>query len=157
MLTSKKKNAFFSKSKLDAGTGCLEWQRCLDKDGYGKLVFKGKSYQAHRFSWIVTYGDIPEGQCVCHKCDNPRCINPDHLFLGTHSENIQDAVDKKRMVPCFQYRPKRTNTKLDVSQIAEIRKLYAEKQLSHRQLAKMFGVCRSNIHYILSKKYWEEI
>jgi len=75
------------------------WLWIGNTDGkYGVISYQGKSQKAHRVSWILHYGDIPKGLCVCHKCDNPPCVNPEHLFLGTYKENKKDSVDKGRAV-----------------------------------------------------------
>jgi hypothetical protein len=79
--------------------GCLIWNRS-NRNGYGLLNFKGKATSAHRVSWIVHYGPIPEGLCVLHKCDTPACINPHHLFLGTHQDNMSDCIKKGRHPSC---------------------------------------------------------
>ena len=63
---------------------------------YGSFYFKGKTRRAHRVSWILHNGEIPKGMCVCHHCDNPKCVRPDHLFLGTYKDNIWDAIKKGR-------------------------------------------------------------
>jgi len=76
--------------------GCWEWQRALHKQGYGSLNYKYKPVLAHRIFWELTNGKIPFGLKVCHHCDNPKCINPDHLFLGTQKDNMQDAFQKGR-------------------------------------------------------------
>lgn len=84
---------------INQDSGCWEFQRSLNRAGYGCIKYKGKRYGAHRLSWILTNGEIESNKIfVCHKCDNPKCINPDHLFLGTNKDNMQDCLKKGRMV-----------------------------------------------------------
>jgi len=79
---------------------CWLWVAALNNKGYGKFLSlaHGPGTYAHRFSWMLHYGPIPQGLCVLHKCDVPRCIRPDHLFLGTHKDNMRDMVAKGRVV-----------------------------------------------------------
>lgn len=77
-------------------SGCWEWTGCSTKFGYGKTTVNGVSEYTHRLSYKYFKGLIGEGLCVCHKCDNPKCFNPDHLFLGTHQDNIKDKIAKGR-------------------------------------------------------------
>ncbi len=78
------------------GDGCWEWQAQRDKDGYGRIERVGRVFRAHRAAYELAYGPIPDGLQVCHTCDNPPCIRPDHLFLGTSRDNWQDSIDKGR-------------------------------------------------------------
>lgn len=78
------------------GSGCLLWQGHLDRDGYGHINIDGEMIRAHRYAWIMTNGDVPQGLFVCHRCDNPTCVNIEHLFLGTALDNNRDAIAKGR-------------------------------------------------------------
>jgi hypothetical protein len=86
----------FYKRLVVAESGCLEWSGCCKSKGYGWLTFNGKSWGAHRLAWVLEHGDIPVGMCVCHKCDNPKCCNVNHLFLGTVADNTHDMIAKGR-------------------------------------------------------------
>lgn len=77
-------------------TPCVEWQGGRDKDGYGQTVVGGRKQRAHRVAWERIHGPIPAGMKVLHKCDNPPCVNPGHLFLGTQADNVRDCWDKGR-------------------------------------------------------------
>jgi hypothetical protein len=92
----------FARHYTKMSSGCWEWTGCRLKTGYGKFntgkTSEGetKTVYAHRFSYELHFGPIPEGLIVCHRCDNPRCVNPDHLFVGSHVDNVRDAVLKGR-------------------------------------------------------------
>lgn len=77
-------------------TGCWEWQAFRHKKGYGLTTYRRTNLAAHRLAYTIVVGPIPEGQLVCHRCDNPPCCNPAHLFLGTMVDNAQDSADKMR-------------------------------------------------------------
>ena len=79
-----------------AGTSCWFWTRSTTRNGYGKTFFEGRQVTAHRVSWFLTHGSWPE-ECACHKCDNPPCCNPDHLFDADQSANVVDMYEKKEL------------------------------------------------------------
>lgn len=90
------KARFWSKVSIGAPDDCWEWQAYATKQGYGKFSIGKKLYMAHRVSYKLTYGDFDQSLDCCHKCDNPRCVNPNHLFLGTTKDNMQDMLSKGR-------------------------------------------------------------
>ena len=95
-------------AKVRRGAACWEWQGAMLPNGYGKIFgTEHKIIGAHRASWIVTHGNIPEGMLVCHHCDNPRCVRPEHLFLGTDKDNTRDMFQKGRGVGVVAERWKR--------------------------------------------------
>ena len=96
METKSKKARYLICNSLLTKSGCWEWNLSLSGSGYGHAHENRKTKRAHRMSYEIFIGDIPEGMCVCHKCDNTKCINPDHLFLGTHQDNMDDMVIKNR-------------------------------------------------------------
>lgn len=87
---------FNEKYEINESTGCWLWHGSKDKDGYGKININYKNYRAHRLSYELFKDIIPEGLFVCHTCDTPNCVNPEHLFLGTNQDNMDDMVAKGR-------------------------------------------------------------
>lgn len=129
---------------------CWEWTGWrTGKMRYGAMQVRGKILPAHRFSYIVHHGPIPDGLCVCHRCDNPGCVNPAHLFLGTKGDNNRDMMSKGRI------RHGR-KAKLIPAQIQQIRKKYAAG-CRQKDLAREFGVSPQNICMIVANATWKHL
>jgi len=131
---------------------CWEWTGSND-GRYGQATWDGHNIKAHRAIWIITYGEIPDGLWVLHKCDNPKCVNPEHLFLGTHQDNMDDMKAKGRVG--YLCGEEHGNHKLTAFQVDEIRNRYALGGTSQRKLAKEYGTCKSTIGYIVRREYWK--
>ena len=137
--------------------GCWDWNGYFDKDGYTLLHsganHKGfKERRGHRISWLIHYGNVPEGKKVCHKCDNPRCTNPEHLFLGTTLENNQDKTKKGR----GNIGSKHGNSKLNEYQVMEIKKLINMGVCSTRIMSD-YGISRMTVSSIRLNKTWKHV
>ncbi len=135
---------------------CWLWQASTNQGGYGTFRANGASRLAHRLSWEEHYGAIPPATMVLHRCDNPPCVNPKHLFLGTQLDNMRDMANKGRSRSWDQLGTNHFNVKLDEQRVREIRNRFAngETQVS---LAKEFGVSFQNIHLIVRRKKWKHV
>ena len=95
-ITDSDRQRFWAKVLCGAPNTCWLWRGAIDTHGYGKIWLKGHWLGAHRFSYVIAYGEIANRLCVLHKCDNPSCVNPAHLWLGTYSDNMNDCIAKGR-------------------------------------------------------------
>jgi hypothetical protein len=133
---------------------CWEWNGCRNKEGYGNIRKNAtnKSIGAHRYSYELHHGPIPEGELVRHKCHNPPCVNPKHLETGTYKDNSQDAVKADRM-PRGECK---VNTKLTEGQVRDIKQLLVNRSRV-KDIAECFGVSRYVISDIKSGKSWRHV
>lgn len=155
-------------AKIKKCDDCWMWTAGTDKDGYGKFQWDGETKRAHRFSYTFFRGPIPTGLFVCHSCDRPGCVNPEHLWLGTTKDNSADMKKKGRAAKgdknganwYWKKHPERHVkgenvhwTKLTEANVREIRK----STDIHRVVAKRFGVSRALVSMIQNKKVWRHI
>jgi len=158
-----------ARAHRNSSTGCLEWSRsCTSRRvgttlyAYGR-VWTGKRVElAHRAAWRAWHGPIREGMCVCHHCDNPKCIEPTHLFVGSHFANMRDCADKGRTRP--QKGPMRVlrgrerwSAKVSERDVLEIVRLRNEGGLTYEQLAEKYGIDRMQISLICRGLAWQHV
>lgn len=143
-------------SKVQKSDGCWEWQAALGHFGYGMFQYKDKNVGAHRFAYEATKGPIPTGKFVCHSCDNRRCVNPDHLWVGTPADNTKDRDAKGRHWTYGHRGETNTNAKLDWEKVESIRSLYVTGKYSHRDLSAMFGVSCGAVSCVLENRTWTD-
>lgn len=147
---------FWSKVRRTDANSCWNWTAGLSKDGYGKLSIgrENTGARAHRVAWAITFGPIPTGLHVLHRCDNPKCCNPRHLFLGTNDDNVRDRNLKGRHRTCgprgasFNARRKLTE--------ANVRAIRARLEAGDepKAIAPEFGVTQQNIIAIKNRRTW---
>ena len=141
---------FFLSFVPEPNSGCWLWLGAEHgSNGYGKIKVDGKSMQAHRYSWLFHNGPIPDGICVCHRCDIPTCVNPTHLFLGTNKENNDDKIKKGRHIKGADH----PLSKLKPVDIFAIRAAVG----TDTEIAKKYSVDRALIKRIKDRIVWKHI
>lgn len=135
-------------SRVNKTESCWLWTSWKNTSGYGMMHYKGKDTVASRLSWIFHHGEIPDGMFVLHKCDVPACVNPEHLFLGNHQENMEDMCKKGRRAY--------GNRKLTDSNVIEIKKLLAQGD-QNLTIAKQFNIDPSTVSNIRHGKHWRKL
>lgn len=155
VFTIRQLNSFWSKVDKKGPDQCWNWKAYKKKGrGYGRMGLGDKTvFAAHRLSYFVNYGIDPEEKSVCHKCDNTSCVNPNHLFLGTQADNIDDMIKKGRMAVGY----KLPQSKLKENEVLQIRELLKQKKLSQCAIARMFKVDDVTILYIKRRKTWKHL
>lgn len=134
--------------------GCWYWTGACYVHGYGVVSYNGKKILAHRASFLMNKGDIPKGICVCHRCDNILCVNPDHLFLGTQADNVKDMIDKKRFISS----PGSGNgmakySDVEVLLIRELR----ESGFRVKEICRLMNASSTTVSDITNRKTWTHI
>lgn len=200
MMMRKTVSERFSCKIVKNENGCMEWSACRDGCGYGMFLLNGKYRRAHRVAWEMRHGPIPDGLNCLHKCDNPPCVNPDHLWLGTQKDNVCDMMKKgrdrkafgdrnaSRLYPerrprgdrhysrikpeclargdrngsrtCPESRPKGVGhwkAKLSETDVREMRADYASGGVSYGDLALRYGVKKTTVASIITRRIWKHI
>jgi len=133
---------------------CHLWTAAVDRDGYGRIKVDGKMEQAHRIAWeLKNNGPVPDGKCVLHECDNPLCVNPDHLFDGTHADNMLDMVEKDRQPRGEQH----GGHKLTEEDVRQTRRWYDAGGMTPKEIAKTLGVSYWTIYDVLRGVTWKHV
>lgn len=133
-------------SKVRIGDGCWEWAASIGSHGYGQMRFGGRPCTAHRLAWMFERGPIPAGVHVLHRCDNPRCVRPGHLFVGTHADNMADMASKLR----------HGTTKLTCALVCEIR-TRADAGESFASIARRLSIGDSAVSKAVSRRTWRHV
>jgi hypothetical protein len=145
--------------KVAKSDECWIWTASVDGSGYGQINVGGMNWRAHRMAWTLLRGLIPDGTCVLHNCpggDNPRCVNPDHLFLGSMRDNTQDMLHKGRDGHGQSPGQKNPNCKLTDEDIRNIRSMRSSG-CTLRQIALQFGITEANVSIIALRKGWKHV
>ena len=140
---------------IDPVTDCWEWMRSKDSQGYGVISYKGQLYRIHRASAYLYFGfNLDSPLDVLHRCDNPPCFNPEHLFVGTASDNMKDASSKGRLRPSFGEANSRA--KLTTDQVIQIRQM-RNNGFQLKDIASEFGISISTVYGICARTNWSHL
>lgn len=157
----KLESRFWEKVNVGGEGECWGWQAHTNNKGYGQFRLGGKVKLSHRVAWEMENGDIPDGICICHRCDNPPCCNPNHLFPGTHSDNMEDMYMKGRKNPTGTPIPANRGSgngmaKLTKEQVLKIRAM-AKNRIHKKEIADRFGISASYVYDILKRRRWSHV
>ena len=151
-----KTEAQFWARVVKCDSGCWLWNGARMPHGYGNVFFQGAYHRVHRLAYVLSHGPIPDGMFVCHTCDVRHCCNPSHLWIGTPADNVRDMMVKGRNSRNTGS-PGQTNpaAKLTQYQVDEIRKLYATRQYTLKQLGATYNISKSMISVIVRGEAWK--
>lgn len=144
--------SFMERVEMIPFSTCWYWIGAMYQNGYGKARHAGRECYAHRYSYNLYKGPIPDGMHVCHRCDDPSCVNPDHLFVGTRDDNMSDMAIKGRSA----HGERHGSAKLSVEQVREIRSKRNAGQ-SVTAIAAEYGVSKGRISEIVHRKAWRRV
>lgn len=142
-------------TKFNKSKGCWAWLKGKQNYSYGVFTISGRDYLAHRISWTIFKGEIPVKLQVLHKCDNPPCVNPKHLWLGSQLDNMHDRNIKGRGNNC--HGEKHGRAKLSVKDVKFIRSIYKTRTVTQKTLAKKFKVNQTTISHVIIKRNWKNL
>lgn len=143
-------------SMPEPNSGCWLWLRGVNVAGYGRIRHKGAARLAHRVAWFANHGPIPEGMRLCHKCDNPGCVNPAHMFVGTQADNVRDMMRKgreNRDPRPYSWGEKNGNSRIT----ADVVRAILLSPLNQRDTAAAFGVAPSWVQRIRKREVWRHV
>lgn len=143
-------------SKVDKSGECWIWTAAKTGKGYGHIRLLGKDWLAHRFSYVVEVGGIPAGMLVCHPCDNPACVRPDHLFVGSNRDNTIDMTRKGRGKHAVLNGEQNGQAKITREVVLQIR-ADSRSGLSHREIAQKFGISQPHVSNVVNVRKWKSI
>lgn len=156
---------------VEKNEGCWWWRGSIALNGYGRTFMNGRWHYAHRLAWQIAHGVVPAGMYICHSCDNPGCVRPDHLFLGTPADNHHDARSKGRLRSnpptgarhWAHQHPERVRrgeannkAKLTEAQVRELVKAHRNGS-SQTELARQYGIRQSSVWQILAGHTWKHV
>jgi hypothetical protein len=153
------REAFWSRVKKGASGECWEWQSYRNDCGYGVVRTKRNALlRAHRIAYEFAHGPVPEGMFVCHRCDNPPCCNPAHLFAGTPADNNRDMYSKHRESRDHGLKGERNHAaKLSDADVLTIRARYTNGGIFQRELAAEYGVTLHTMNAIIRRRTWHHL
>ena len=136
---------------------CWRWLGSKTSDGYGRFYIEGhrSMFLVHRVMWVESGGKLKGSDCVLHKCDNPSCVNPTHLFVGTLSDNMRDMVEKRRNNP--QRGESNGAAKININEVRQIRRMAKDRTITQSRIADMFGITQVTVSGIHKRKIWRHL
>ena len=143
---------FWSQVDIGEPDACWIWKGKQDQ-GYGRFYMGSKRVYAHRAAWHLTYGPIPRGLNVLHKCDEPACVNPKHLRLGTQRQNMKDMVEKGRSLAG----ERNPGAKLKEDQVKEILRIHGEGKLNMKEISRLVGISYNVVRRIIKREDWKHV